>query len=63
MLQRGAQIQDKHTTNRDLTVHAQQLDEDGTKEAEKFQEGGLTDNHTKEGIKNTVIKKKASCDR
>ena len=56
--QRGAQLQDKHGMNKDLTVHARQLKEDATKEADKFPKGGITDHHTKEGIKNTVIYKR-----
>jgi len=46
--QRRAQLQEKHRTNKDLTVHARQLRENATKEADKFPEGGITDHHTKD---------------
>ena len=55
MAQGRAQRKDKHTTNRDLTVHAEQLNEKATTEAEKFLENRLTEHHTEEGIKNTLI--------
>ena len=56
--QRRAQLQEKHGMNKDLTVHARQLKEDATKEADKFPQGGITHHHTKEGIKNIVIYKR-----
>ena len=53
--QRGAQLQEKHRMNKDLMVHARQLKEDATKEADKFPQSGITDHHTREGIKTLLF--------
>ena len=61
MPQGGAPLKAKHRMNKDLTVHAQQLNEDAAQEAEKFREGELTDHHENKCLKTLLFTGEIAC--